>query len=359
VLLVDDSLAPSPSVARALSSLQCEWRYAASCEEALAAMEERTFRLVLSKFKLADGSGRRLIPAVQIASAWLFLSFQVEEGCWWIPVIEAGRLSAKAAALHSREFRSALVKIVKATVRTRREQRERIGSHALQQVSYENQLLRPEFRKDWALVQRAIAGDTHCQTNLFAPYRGRLYRAAFAVLRNKEDAEDAVQDGLCKAFASLRSFQGRSTLSTWLTSIVKNAGLMALRRKKSRPETSLDELLEDRSETLTHVASDARPDPEQTCAAGEVRMLVEKRLRELSPALQVAVRLRITKAHSTAELARALGISAGAFKSRISRARRRMACELWQSLAPLANAENSQGCREVQAKLGTRKALGS
>ena len=116
MLLVDDSRVPSASVARALSSLQCEWRYAASCEEALAAMGERKFRVVLSKFKLADGSARRLIPAVQIASAWLFLSFPVEDGCWWIPVIEAGRLSVNSAALHSREFRSALVEIVKAMV---------------------------------------------------------------------------------------------------------------------------------------------------------------------------------------------------------------------------------------------------
>ena len=116
MLLVDDSPVPSASVARALSSLQCEWRHARSCEEALAVMEERTFRVVLSKFRLADGSGRRLIPAVQMTSAWLFLSFPVEEGCWWIPVIEAGRVSVKVAALHSREFRSALVKIVKATV---------------------------------------------------------------------------------------------------------------------------------------------------------------------------------------------------------------------------------------------------
>ena len=114
MLFVDDSPVPSASVARALSLLQCEWRYSASCKEALAAMEERKFRVVLSKFKLADGSGRRLIPAVQLASAWLFLSFPVEYGCWWIPVIEAGRLSVKAAALHSREFRSALVEIVEA-----------------------------------------------------------------------------------------------------------------------------------------------------------------------------------------------------------------------------------------------------
>ena len=115
MLLVDDFPVPSASVARALTSLQCEWTYAASCEEALAAMEERKFGVVLSKFKLADGSGRKLIPAVQMASAWLFLSFPVENGCWWIPVIEAGRLSVKAA-LHSREFRIALVEIVKAKV---------------------------------------------------------------------------------------------------------------------------------------------------------------------------------------------------------------------------------------------------
>ena len=116
MLLVDDSPAPSEAMERALRSLQCVWRCAASCEEALAAMEGRTFQVVLSKFRLADGSGRKLIPAVQMASAWMFLSFPVEEGCWWIPVIEAGRLSVKAAALHSREFRSALVKIVRAPV---------------------------------------------------------------------------------------------------------------------------------------------------------------------------------------------------------------------------------------------------
>lgn len=136
MLFVDDSPEPSASVARALSSLQCEWWYAASCEEALAAMEERTFRVVLSKFKLADGSGKRLIPAVQMASAWLFLSFPVEEGCWWIPVIEAGRLSVKVAALHSREFRSALVKIVKATVAGAPQESSTERAKALENLSH-------------------------------------------------------------------------------------------------------------------------------------------------------------------------------------------------------------------------------
>jgi RNA polymerase sigma factor (sigma-70 family) len=216
--------------------------------------------------------------------------------------------------------------------RLRRERRDRIASRAAQQEHGENLLVLPEFSKDWGLVQRAIAGDTNSQESLFAPYTSRLHRIAFAVLRNKEDAEDAVQDGLCKAFASLRSFQGRSSLSTWLTSIVKNAALMALRRKKSRPEASLDELLEAQSEVLTHTAVDARPNPEQICAATEIRALVDKELRQLSPALQIALRLRITKAHSTAELGNSLGISAAAFKSRISRARRQIAFEMRRSL---------------------------
>ncbi len=77
-------------------------------------MEERKFRVVLSKIKLGDGSGRRLIPATQMASGWLFLSFPVEHGSWWIPVVEEGKLSIQAVAMHSREFSEVLLKIVKA-----------------------------------------------------------------------------------------------------------------------------------------------------------------------------------------------------------------------------------------------------
>lgn len=216
--------------------------------------------------------------------------------------------------------------------RLRRERRERIASQSSHEAAQEVHLVQPEFSKDWALVQRAMVGDAESQERLFAPHTSRLHRTAFAVLRNKEDAEDAVQDGLCKAFASLASFEGRSSLSTWLTSIVKNAALMALRRKKCRPEASLDELLEGESETLTHTAVDARPNPEQTCAASEIRVLIEKELRQLSPALRIALRLRTTKALSTVELGQVLGISAAAFKSRISRARRQIAYELRRSL---------------------------
>ncbi|MGA9884576.1 MAG: hypothetical protein WBQ34_12730 [Candidatus Acidiferrales bacterium] len=115
VLFVGEYPALSASMARMLKSTGCEIRYAASCEEALAAMQQRRFRVVLSKTKLADGSARELIPSTQTAQGWLFLSFPVEEGCWWIPVMQEGQLCVEAVALRSREFSKALLQIVKST----------------------------------------------------------------------------------------------------------------------------------------------------------------------------------------------------------------------------------------------------
>ncbi len=116
VLFVGEYPALSASLARVLNSLGCECRYANSCEEAFAAIEKRKFRVVLSKTKLSDGNPRALIPAAQATSGWLFLSFPVEDGCWWIPVLENGQLCVESVAMHSREFSKSLLKILKTIV---------------------------------------------------------------------------------------------------------------------------------------------------------------------------------------------------------------------------------------------------
>jgi hypothetical protein len=113
VMFVGEYPALSASLARVLNSLGCECHYAETCEEALAAMEKREFRVVLSKAKLADGNARQLIPAIEAASGWLFLSFPVEDGCWWIPAMENGQMCMEAVALHSREFSKSLLNILK------------------------------------------------------------------------------------------------------------------------------------------------------------------------------------------------------------------------------------------------------
>src|SRR5271169_4923035 len=108
----------------------------------------------------------------------------------------------------------------------------------------------PGISDEWALVQRAVEGNSGAQAQIFASHSGRLRRFAFAILRNKEDAEDAVQDGLCRAYARLRTFEGRSSFSTWLTRIVINSSLVIRRRRRGSTESSLDEILDGRSERM-------------------------------------------------------------------------------------------------------------
>src|SRR5258708_20441724 len=93
--------------------------------------------------------------------------------------------------------------------------------------------------EEWALVQRAIAGDPGSQDRLFSSHTARLYRTAFAVLHNKEDAEDAVQDGLFRAYTHLRSFQALSSFSICITRIAINSTLNNRPPTGARPKSSL------------------------------------------------------------------------------------------------------------------------
>jgi RNA polymerase sigma-70 factor (ECF subfamily) len=185
---------------------------------------------------------------------------------------------------------------------------------------------------EWVMVQRAIAGDANAKELLFAPHMHRLYRVAFAILHNEEDAEDAMQNGLCRACNCLRYFQGRSSFSTWLTRIVINSALMTIRRKKSHRESSLDEVLDNRPDWLGHVAADKRPNPEQVYALVELNALIEKQIRKLPAPEQTAFRHFAINGFSMKESWQSLGIPGGTFKSRIFRTRRKLAHGLQSSL---------------------------
>jgi RNA polymerase sigma-70 factor (ECF subfamily) len=187
-------------------------------------------------------------------------------------------------------------------------------------------------RNEWAIVQQAVAGNVDAQERLFAPHARRLYRTVLALLNNKEDAEDALQEGLCKAFSSLRSFQGRSSFSTWLTRIVINSALMARRRKSAHPETSLDEMLDYQPKQMPRGFVDPRPDPEELYAQTELDARIEEHISQLPPALQMAFRLHAIYGFSAPHSGKLLGISASAIKSRIFRARLKLVCGLHRSL---------------------------
>jgi RNA polymerase sigma factor (sigma-70 family) len=209
-------------------------------------------------------------------------------------------------------------------VRVRRERSGKIGPGGRTHPSASDTGALRDTRNEWSIVQQAIAGNTAAQEHLFAHHNDRLYRTAFSILRNKEDAEDALQDALCRAYASLASFRGQSSFSTWLTRVVINSALMTRRKRSAHPEASLDEILESKPQKLPG-AVDARPNPEKICATIELYELVEGQVHQLPPLLQTAFRLRVTDSLSTAEFSQALGIPTGTFKTRIARARRKVA----------------------------------
>lgn len=153
-------------------------------------------------------------------------------------------------------------------------------------------------------------------------YSPVLFRVALRRLRNIEDAEDAVQDALLSAHKHIRQFEGRSKLSTWLTTIVTNVSLMKLRRRSQRETLSLDRDHEiDGTVLASEIIKDARPNPETICAQAEMDETLRRALLRLSPTQRSAIQLCELDGLSTREAADALGISKNTLKSRISRAR--------------------------------------
>lgn len=174
---------------------------------------------------------------------------------------------------------------------------------------------------DLGLVQRAIANDAAARDQLYRMCTAKLYRSAFAVLRNREDAEDAVQDCWLRAYTNLKSFQGRSSFSTWLTRIVINSALMILRKKRNGREASgqyLDELEKD---SLSPQLFDSSPNPEQICAEEERKILLNAAIANLQPRLRTAVRMGQLRERSLKETAGALGVSLAAVKAQLFHAR--------------------------------------
>ena len=181
------------------------------------------------------------------------------------------------------------------------------------------------------LIRRVIAGDSEAQTRLFATHTAKLYRIALKLLVNKEDAEDAVQDGLCRAYSKLHTFQGRASFSTWLTQIVINSALMIRRRNKHHPQTSLQAMSDEQKSVLYNLIDD-RPNPEKVCSRAEMNGLLVQEIRRLSPRAQEAFLLCYVEERSRSELVELLGISSAALKSRVARARRKLASALSQLL---------------------------
>jgi RNA polymerase sigma-70 factor, ECF subfamily len=167
---------------------------------------------------------------------------------------------------------------------------------------------------------------------MFVTSRPKFVAMAHAVLRNKEDAEDAVQNAFLSGHLHFRSFEGRSALTTWFTRIVLNAALMIQRKRRLSRIRPLPETGISQEADWTERIPASEPDPEMVHAERETLQVINEMLEKMKPALRQAFTMTYYEELSGREACERLGVSAGTFKARLFRARRYLANHAPRSL---------------------------
>jgi RNA polymerase sigma-70 factor, ECF subfamily len=168
------------------------------------------------------------------------------------------------------------------------------------------------------------AGDPAAVGALFEAYADRIYRLALGLLREPAAAEDIVQETFLSALTHLDRFEGRSSLGTWLYRVAYNAAIDQLRRRSDEPlppDEPEGDLETGMALPLPRSIIDWARTPERWQADHEVAAEIERAISELPQSLRIVFLLRDVEGLSTEETAEALGLSEGATKVRLHRAR--------------------------------------
>ena len=173
---------------------------------------------------------------------------------------------------------------------------------------------------DAELVAQAQGGSLEAFEDLVRRHTQLVYRTLMAILGNPADAQDAMQDTLLSAFKHISGFQGRSKFSTWLVSIARNTALQQFRGRKNVESLDEGECEEDRDFRPRQVRA-WQANPEQCHSKTEIRQLVEAGILALPTKFRIVVMLRDIEQLSTDEVARQLGLSVPAVKTRLLRGR--------------------------------------
>jgi RNA polymerase sigma factor (sigma-70 family) len=176
-------------------------------------------------------------------------------------------------------------------------------------------------RDENALLTAVKRGQTSAFDELWQSHAGRLLRTTYRITRNREDAEDALQGALLNAFVHIRTFDGRSSFSTWLQRIAINSALMILRRNRSSPQVSLDDARDGRGQAEFEALHSPSPDPEASYTDRERKAILAKAIEELPPPMRGALVLQKLEERSTKEVAQIMGVSVSAAKARVFRAK--------------------------------------
>lgn len=189
-------------------------------------------------------------------------------------------------------------------------------------------------RSDRELLEAHVAGDSGAFATLVGRHQDRMWAIALRVMRNPEDAADALQDAYISAFRRAGSFRGESLVTTWLHRVVVNACLDRLRVLKSRAAQPLPEDVD----RTTMLPADPRLRPEEVVDAEHDRDVVTAALAQINTDQRAALVLVDMQGYSVDEAAAILGCAPGTVKSRCARGR----AKLLPLLAGLRQPEEEQ-----------------
>jgi RNA polymerase sigma-70 factor (ECF subfamily) len=184
-----------------------------------------------------------------------------------------------------------------------------------------------------ALIARALARDAVALAEIMRHNNRRLYRAAWGILRDEQEAEDAVQDCYLKAFAALSKFRGEASLSTWLTRIAINEALMR-RRKRQAQAASVGNVVPLRPEESPAMepTEDPARSPESAAMRAQLRPYLEHAIGGLPEDQRAVFVLRAMEELSVEETAQILDLKPETVRTRFLRARRKLQEQLQREL---------------------------
>ena len=176
---------------------------------------------------------------------------------------------------------------------------------------------------DSTLVATTKNGQSQAFEFLVKRHEAKTFSVAFGITRNREDAQDVVQQSFHKAFMHLDRFQGKSSFLTWLTRIVINEGLMCLRRNRARREVSLEDVKSESEDLFSPEIADRGENPAETYEQLENERILCEAMNQLDAEFRTAVRLRLEE-RTVSETAEILGLGIATLKARLFRARQKL-----------------------------------
>ncbi len=194
--------------------------------------------------------------------------------------------------------------------------------------------------RDAGLITRILAGERELFHELVRPYEKSLYFAAFSILQNEQDAEDAAQEAVLKALKNLSSFRAESKFSTWLISIAINEARARLRHARVLKFESVDEPTENEEGSFTPaLITDWREVPLQALERKELREMLHSAIAGLPEIYREVLLMRDVEDMNIADTAKALDVTEGVVKTRLLRAR----LMLQKILAPQLKSKSGSG----------------